>query len=64
MKKARLTTDGARRIGYPHLAGKQVEYDKIHELGTTVENVYRDGNRIAGVLSIVGKTPGLIIEND
>lgn len=59
MKKAILTESGAKRIGYPELAGKRVEYDRITDdmFGNrplaTADNVYYHGKLICGVLSTV-----------
>ena len=72
MHKAILTESGAKRIGHPELAGKEVEFDKYSKdhfgvpegrggAGRTVENVYHNGRRIARFLSYAGGKPGLDI---
>ena len=62
MSNATLTYAGACRIGHPKLAGKIVQYDKIHELGTCVKNVYYKNKRLGGCLSFSGDDPGLILD--
>ena len=54
MKNAILTEAGAKRIGHPELAGEVVQYDKIGRF-ECADNVYHDGKRICGILSMTDK---------
>jgi len=59
--KATLTKAGAERILCPELAGRVVEYDKIHELGLCVENVYYQDKRLCGPFAFKGHDAGLVL---
>ena len=60
MKRARLTEDGARRIGHPELAGEIIEYDRLHPGPVRcIDNFYYDGRRLDAVLSYAGDEPGV-----
>jgi hypothetical protein len=64
MHKARLTTAGAMRIGHPELTEQIIEYDEVHDTGECVCRVYWFGKQIAGVVSFIGDTPGLVLLDD
>ncbi len=64
MKIAVLTEDGAKRIGRPDLAGKEVTFDGMHPLGLCAKNVFYQGEYIAGMLSIGGDDRGLSVKED
>lgn len=63
MKKAFLTKAGAYRIGHEELAGQIVQYDKLGRFGC-VKNVYHDGKRICGILSMTDKSDTGLVETD
>ena len=58
MYKARLTKEGAWRLGHPKLAGETIEYDAIVPPGVCVGNVFYKGQRLGSVLSFSGDEPG------
>jgi hypothetical protein len=53
-KKGILSTDGARRLGVPHLAGAQVEYEPgQHErLGEFAKRIYHEDRWLGGGMAL------------
>ena len=54
MQDAILTKAGAKRISRPELAGQIVQYDKVNRF-QCAENVYYNGERLCGTLSMTEK---------
>jgi hypothetical protein len=59
MYKAKFTKAGAKKMGDPHLAGKEFEYDRI--VGKCVGNIFVNGKRLGVNLSFAGRTPGCVL---
>ena len=60
MNQAILTKSGAERHLRPDLAGALVTYERIHVLGTCVENVYTaDGKKLSPIMAFKGPDPSV-----
>lgn len=65
MNKAKLTTEGARRLRRQDLAGKYVDYDGVLKLEgdssiVCAGELYYNGKRLGRNLAFTGDSPGLI----